>query len=66
MLLTSLAFRYVTRFPNVGRCPWLEFPINFWAKNAKTTTIKIGNAALLKNLLIRWFRSFGPTTEDQE
>jgi hypothetical protein len=27
-------------------------PINFWAKNAKTTTIRIGKAALLKNLLI--------------
>jgi hypothetical protein len=27
-------------------------PISFWAKNASTTTIRIGKAALLKNLLM--------------
>jgi hypothetical protein len=27
-------------------------PISFWAKNARTTTIRIGKAALLKNLLM--------------
>jgi hypothetical protein len=27
--------------------------MSFWAKNAKTTTIRIGKAALLKNLLMR-------------
>src|SRR3954469_1039206 len=27
--------------------------MSFWAKNASTTTMRIGNAALLKNLLMR-------------
>src|ERR1700712_760168 len=38
--------------PNVRVGPWFELPISFCAKNARTTTIRIGNAALLKNLLI--------------
>src|SRR6185312_10981869 len=53
--------------PKVCFGEWLELPISFCAKNASTTTIRIGNAALLKNLLIRrkcgarraWTRSLG-------
>ncbi len=39
--------------PNVWGCPWFELPISFCAKNASTTTIRIGKAALLKNLLMK-------------
>src|ERR1700751_1414095 len=38
--------------PKVSFCDLLELPISFCAKNASTTTMRIGNAALLKNLLI--------------
>ena len=34
-----------------------EFEISFEAKNASTITIRIGNAALLKNLLIGYRRA---------
>ncbi len=51
-LLTWPASNCASRLPNVCFCEWLELPISFWAKNASTTTIRIGKAALLKNLLI--------------
>ena len=38
--------------------------ISFWAKNASTTTIRIGNAALLKNRLMR-VRSARPRPSEQ-
>ena len=41
------------------RCDLLELPISFWAKNASTTTIRIGKAALLKNRLIMGSRADG-------
>src|SRR3954451_13125727 len=56
-LLTCLDCSWVSRFPNDCFCVWLELPISFWAKKASTTTIRIGNAALLKNLLIKEFRA---------
>jgi len=31
--------------------------MSFWAKNARTTTMRMGNAALLKNLLMRGTRT---------
>ncbi len=52
MLLTCLLFNWLSRLPKVCFGEWLEEPISFWAKNASTTTIRIGKAALLKNLLI--------------
>src|ERR1700745_861201 len=51
------------RSPKVCLGEWLELPISFCAKNASTTTIRIGNAALLKNLLMKgkcaWTRGLG-------
>ena len=41
------------RSPKVCFSDLLELPISFCAKNASTTTMRIGNAALLKNLLMR-------------
>src|SRR4051794_14706250 len=38
--------------------------MSFWAKNASTTTMRIGNAALLKNLLMGGSDS-GPVPYDQ-
>src|SRR3954469_8145261 len=38
--------------------------MSFWAKNASTTTMRIWNAALLKNLLM-WGSDSGPVPYDQ-
>ena len=41
------------KVPYDGGSCWLPGLISFWAKNASTTTIRIGKAALLKNRLMR-------------
>jgi hypothetical protein len=38
--------------PNVGAALLVELPMSFCAKKASTTTIRIGNAALLKKRLM--------------
>src|SRR3954453_2663075 len=41
----------------VGGGFWSPVEISFWAKKASTTTIRMGKAALLKNLLMRGTRT---------
>ena len=51
-VLICPACSWAMKSPYDGGCSCVPGLMSFCAKNASTTTIRIGNAALLKNLLM--------------
>ena len=60
---SGLSFTCVRKSEKLGGSSASGGLISRWAKNASTITIRIGNAALLKNLLIGMQRGFVPPLE---